>query len=206
MSLRVNLIQDSERRSASPVSPRLMAYLGIVAALILAGVGVSSGIARARSLDTRLLTARAQWTKAEAEQKELNRLRRELETLKNAWREVGSFEKSRLEWSRDLDALADEVPPSIQFTALRITQVVATPTNEPPRRLYSLRISGRSIRETESAGLETFLRAFTKPAFTGTVERAFIPQGAFRQDPANDAVPGDRVFEISASCNPRSLE
>jgi Tfp pilus assembly protein PilN len=208
MSLRINLILDSERRSASPIQPQTLVRMGIVVlALIpvLIGLALFTGHRRFRM---ELDRTRTEWTQAKPRYEEALRIKQDLARQQSLMKEISGYRATRIAWSEQLEGLRDVVPQVVQLTELHVSQQLLQ-SNGVPARAFELRLTGRAAGQQAEVSVR-FLRdalaarePFTPAVDTNSVS---VPPGAFRQDPARGASKLDRVFEIVARYQPRRFE
>lgn len=202
--MHINLILETEQRSASPVS--FSAFLKI-----LGGTGITililwlfSGYFSYRSLQESVEQCENQWKLTQPKHIAAKLLRADLLQKASKLKEIQSWRTTRIDWGRQLEILQVVTPPMIQLTEIHISQDVLVLSNNIPARVFEMRLTGRTGAARSEVNVGEFQQAlFKRPPFDTFVETVSIPAGAFRQDPLNKT---DRVFEIVCKYNPRSFE
>ncbi|MFZ4779869.1 MAG: hypothetical protein ACOYM3_31300 [Terrimicrobiaceae bacterium] len=193
--MHVNLMLESERRSASPVSLQMTIriILGTLAAVFL--MVLISVFSTHRALKNSVRYNEDEWVRTEPKYKAALQLRDDLARKTATLKEIQSWRESRIAWGRQLEYLQEVVPSAIQLTELRVTHDLLVMTNNVPARVFEMRLSGRTGALRSEADVSEFRQALSgQPPFDKFMEAVSIPPGAFRQDPATKS---DRVFEIT---------
>jgi len=223
MNLRVNLIAENERRSCSVVTPRfLIGLVGAVLAAVIVTVLGGAFIARQRHASA-LKTEQWNWGRVESEFKRAQALAARRAAAERIVADLEVWEKVRLSCQDELTALADAIPETLQLTELNLARTTVIPPvvipkpakrgarppkpppPPPPRLNTTLRLTGKTSSPTAEADVARLLAAFSQHPFTNTISSAAIPPGAFRQNPAPNAGPADRIFEIICTYHARTL-
>ena len=202
--MHINLILETEQRSASPVSlTTLLRIAGgtVVAILILWLLSVYSSYRNLQSsveqCDNQLKLTQPKFIAAQ-------QIRTDLIQKSSKLKEIQSWRKTRIEWGDQLESLQAITPSMIQLTELHISQDILVRSNNIPSRVFEMRLAGKTSADRSEANVSEFQQAlFKQPPFDSFVETVSIPAGAFRQDPLTKT---DRVFEIVCKYNPRSFE
>jgi Tfp pilus assembly protein PilN len=204
--MHINLILDAEKRSASPIPLALVLRLAVAVGVLLILLVVFLFFNSYRTAARELQWAQADWKQNEPRHQAAIGQRTDLAFQKTVLEEIQGWPPSRLAWGKHLLALQQVVPDSIQLTELRISQSVVSVSNTVPVRAIELRLAGKT-GEASGANVSLLRQLLTNtPAFTGLVDEASIPVGAFRQDPDTAAGRNSRVFEIVCRLRPRALE
>lgn len=204
--MRVNLILDAERRSASPVPMRFVRRLLGLVLILLCCVGVAAFVSGLRTLQQELRQAEADWRQMEPRHQTVVALRFDNAYQRSVLSELRSWTNARVGWSRQLEGLRRSVPANVQLTDLRVTAVMLLQSNNLAGRVFELRLAGRTT-DPSGSSVSLLQRSLNHQApFAGLVQEATVPPGAFRQDPAPQASRTDRLFEIVAQYKPRIFE
>jgi hypothetical protein len=206
MNLRVNLILETERRSAGPVQPRTIKRLVVLALAMIPVAAIVLFILSYRNLRRELNQTQAEWKLTQPKYEESLKLKEDLDAQTALLHEITAYKAARIEWGRQLDGLQQVTPPTIQLTALRVTHLMLVVTNGIPARTFELRLAGKAAPprpETSVGALRDALAG--RPPFADLVEAVDIPAGGFKRDPAGGD-PLARVFEIVGKYRPRKLE
>jgi hypothetical protein len=204
--MHVNLMLDTERRSASPVSMTALIRLALATLVLLVLLAVFTVFSGFRNLQRDVRWAHEQWQQDEPKYEAAIKLRNDLALQKSILEEMNGWQKARVEWARQLEALQGAVPPSVQLTDLRVGYLLLVLTNNAAARVFEMRLAGKT-GEASGANVGDLRTALTtQPPFADLVQEADIPPGAFKQDPAPDAGRSDRIFEIVCHFQPRKFE
>ena len=201
--MHVNLLLAEEQRSSSPVSLGLVIRLAVITVLVLLVVWVFSFYAEYRTLQNQVHLMEEDWKRTEPKYKAAVQLRNELADRNVTLNEIQGWRDSRIAWGKQLESLLPAVPAVIQLTELRVSQMVLSLSNNVSARVFEMRITGKTEAPRSEVNVVQFLDAFKLPPFSGVIESAILPPGAFRQDPVAKT---DRIFEIICKYVPRALE
>jgi len=213
MKLRVNLIAEKEVRDCSVVTPRFLIRLtgALVATAVLAVFGWVFIVSQQRA--TALKAEEWKWGRLESDFKQAQALSKRLRAAEFIVADLDVWRTVRHKWSDDLTAIAVAFPETLQLTDLSMTRATVipavvipkskpgakpprSPPPSPPEFRTSLRLTGVTSSPTAEDDVAGCRKIFTEHPFTNTVTAAVIPPGAFRQNPAVNAGPNDRIFEI----------
>jgi hypothetical protein len=202
--MRVNLMLESELRSASPVSftmfVRMVAGTGVVLFILL----LASLFTSYRALQNNVRYAGESWAQTEPKYIAALQLRSNLTLRAVTLKEIQGWRKTRIAWGGQLESLQTVIPPLVQLTELRVTQDLLVTTNNIAARVFELRLVGRTGALRSEANVSELREALaSQPPFDTILESANIPAGSFRQDPVNKT---DRVFEIVCKYLPKPFE
>lgn len=202
--MHINLILETEQRSASPVSPAAMVRILIGTAVVLLVLWLLSVYMAYRDLKAGVAGSENQWTQTEPKYIAAKQLRNDLALKTDKLKELQGWHTTRIEWASQLESIQRVIPSLIQLTELRVSQEILILSNSIPARVFELHLSGKTGSSRSEINVSDFQEALFKlPPFDSFVESVSIPQGAFRQDPANKS---DRVFEIVSKYLPRSFK
>jgi hypothetical protein len=202
--MHINLIYETEQRSASPVSLKLALRVLAGAAIALGAIGLFSFIASYQALKSSVRLAEADWAATEPKHKEALRVRGELSRQREVLALIQGWRAARVEWGRQLQDLQPLVPPLIQLTELKVTQNQVLQPKDVPARVFELRVTGRTPAERAEMNVSQLQDVLGKlPPFDALMESVSLPPGAFRQDPLKKT---DRLFEIACKYKPRALQ
>lgn len=202
--MHINLILETEQRSASPVS--MAAFFKITGGTIIAVtiLWLLSVYAAYRNLQASVEHAANRWKTTEPKYIAAQQLRADLLQKSAKLKEIQNWRTTRIDWGFQMDSLQSITPSMIQLSELRISQDILVRSNNIPARVFELRLTGRTGAARSEINVSEFQTAlFKQPPFDAFIETVSIPAGAFRQDPVNKT---DRVFEIVCKYNPRSFE
>jgi len=206
MNLRVDLIQDSERRSASPVSIAFLIRILLFAAISALALAILIFGKQMRDVSEQLYWVKEDIKKLQPPYDAQIALTTELNRQKTLLAEFQNWKAVRLPFADQLTALQEMVPPTIQLTELRIDRVVQT-VDKKPARVFKLHIKGRAVSARADAEVDRLRQSIAKaPAIQPFLQEIVIPPGSFRQDPDPKAAKTDRLFEIVLKYKPLKFE
>jgi Tfp pilus assembly protein PilN len=206
MTLRVNLILESEQRSASFIQPRTALRIGggVLTAIPVVAVGVFLLSYRAQRLE--LQNMQAEWRRLEPRFAASLKLKEELALQTEIRNELEACRRTRIAWADHLGALRDAVPASVQLTEMRVTHQMIVTTGGVPARVYEINLAGKTGGTHPESNVREFQNALaTGPAFESMVESVQVPPNSFKQDPDRKATRNDRVFELVCKYRLRSF-
>lgn len=202
--MHINLILESEARSASVIPLKLLVRLVLGAVFALMLLGVFSLYTSYTSAQQEFLRAQDEWKKTMPRYEAAIERRTELSRKNGVLKEIAGWRASRIEWHRQLDGLRDVVPATVQLTELRVSQMVLSGSDNVAARAFEMRLAGRSPAVAAEESVSQLRQSLlTAPVFTGRVEAVNLPPGAFRQAPAGRS---DRIFELVCKYGQRRFE
>lgn len=217
-SLHLNLLQDDERFSSSPIRLRVMIPLLAVLGVVGLGVWWLLLIARIDNVTHEKTNLETHCAELKPTHDQVLALRAREKETRAAVSQLGFYRTARIRFGDALARLPQHVPASIQFTELRVPTPPLLPPPDPTAKVkplgptnlaetVTLRIMGRASSSTSSEAVRSLLEALRQPAFTNLIRKAEIPKGAFRQDIARGPAARECVlFEISCDCGERRFE
>lgn len=202
--MRVNLMLDTERRSASPVSLVMIVRTLVGTVIVVFLLLVTAVFTSYRALQNNVRYTEAAWKQAEPKYLAALLLRSNLTQKVATLSEIEGWRKTRIAWGRQLESIESVIPPLVQLTEMHVTQELLLASNNIPSRVFELRLIGRTgaVRSEENVSeLQSALAG--QPPFDVLIETAGIPPGSFRQDPVSKS---DRVFEIVCKYRPKLFQ
>lgn len=201
--MHINLILETERRSASLIPPAVIVKL--VAGVVVLGVvsALISFCTSYRALRRETAAAAEQWRSAEVKYKAALALRTDLAVRNDLHKEITGWRDTRIAWGAQLETLQDAVPSLIQLNELQVSHDLFITSNNIPARVYELRLAGRTGAARSEATVGELVARLRQAPLDEWIESAVIPPGRFRQD---SQVKTDRVFEIVCKYKPRRFE
>jgi hypothetical protein len=206
MNLRVDLILESERRSASLINPksvmRICAIIGPVLLVIIIGSFALNIWQLNNHLDSLKKTLEVELPKKERAVKIKADLNANLLLLS----ELEGWQMSRIDWADQLLSIQKEIPDKMQLETLTVNHSIQV-TNDMPCRSFTMKLNGKAVSEAASA-LVMQLRdnlpksstssnsLMTHPIVT-KFSRPLVPTEENRND---------RIFQIDCTYKPRMFE
>jgi hypothetical protein len=202
MNLQVNLILESERRSASRVSKKFLLVASVLFAasvFLLYSVIVLIGAQFAKQ---KLYDAERENKQLEPLFRQVCDLQRELTKFQNLTNEIAAWADTRPRWPGLLQGIQSSVSPNIQLTRLTVNESIVLVDNMPVRKI-SLFLHGKAAAESSEIDvqqLENDLK--TKPPFDAIMERAEVKQF---ESLKNQSAQNMRAFDIECRFKPLTL-
>lgn len=213
MKLRVNLLYDNERRNCSLVTPRfIMGLAGVLIFVALIAICGGLWISTKHHAAAHISEQQA-WDRRQDEYKLAQTLTERGQAAETFWADLQAWRDTRIDWGEQLSSLAATVPATLQLSELKMTRSIVIPSapvlkaakshaklppppTPPPQITTELKLTGKTSSPTADEDVAQLRDAFALSPFSNAVSAAAIPPGAFRQDPASNAGPADRIFEI----------
>jgi hypothetical protein len=206
----VDLLLDSERRSASPVSVgmvlRLMAFtlLATLMTVILL-LFVASQDAERKANE-----AKARWALLQPKHAELLALRAKRNELRADCRQMDGNRLSRMELGPELLRLQRGISPEVQLLAVRINQFAGNQkTGAAASRSYEMRLSGKMVGDKAEVYVEGLRAYLVTSARSNSVESVVIPNNGFRRETVRKTggdTRSDWFFDLVCRYRSRSFE
>ena len=205
MNLRVDLIDDTERRSASVFNLKSLIRIGsfvIPAIILLVVVVMAVNIVRVKSELTML---ESQWDAYRPMKQQAQNIRQELLGSKAIASELDGWRNAVIPWHDQLIGLMRSCPPNIHIKQLRLSHRLQVLDDKVPARYYTMDLTGRAVGELAEQSVQLLRRRIQEShAFTGRVDTVVVSQ--FGADVADNARKTDRIFEIQTVYYPRTFE
>lgn len=211
-NFRIDVILEDERRSASPVSVKLVARIaGIaIAAIILLVASVFVGsVLRVRARASRIS---AEWAKVAPKWKRAKSNRKDYDDNKAMLDEIKSWNRSRIEWHTHLMAVAAVVPEGVELEKMSIKGTIGVADGhaamqfnmvlDGAARVYKKKSYTRSPQEDV---MEFEKRLNTSASLSKVLAKVSVPPQFFTDDKTPGANKHDRKFKIMASYKPRKF-
>ena len=204
-NLRVDVILESEQRSASPVNIKFVAKLVGFTLLALIAIGVSyfiwSCVSDASTLERDKIEATRLGQEAARVQAEQNKFD-EYKAISN---ELAGIRESRIPWREHLAHFQAMVPSNIQIEsfAAKSTVVELSGRGKPPSRVFTLSLTGRAEGDKVANIVESFVQELRRGSgFGSLVESVPDKDVVVKVDPEDKRI---RTFSIKIIYKPRSL-
>ena len=221
MSLRVDLMRESEYRYQGPVSRKFatLSVGGVVLAALLLWLAIM--IQHGAALNRERAQLEGEWNNIEPRFKAIKQKRVGLVACQGMMKELKPWSDTRVDWAGRLDELNKMVPPSIQITHLSmraewvIIKLPAPPVEDPnapakpappaiPARRFYLSISGRAAGDAGGDDAVQMVNRLKNSGGYGSVFEIVKLQHLLRDTQPNDIA--DRSFSIEGLAAPRRLE
>jgi hypothetical protein len=201
MSLRVDLILPSERRSASVINARSLTRLSAVVVplvLLLLGGQIFMGMMKKQA---ELSGLEERWFRDEPRQNRAIELTKTVNRNREIQEELAGWRRSRMNWSDQLAELPKWTPKTIQLQSLTISHVLQLIDDRDRARAFTLRIHGKATGPNADQDFDALQHSLeTAALFAESIETVDVVD--FDADRSMDAVESDRVFRIRCDYNP----
>jgi hypothetical protein len=203
MNLRVDLILETEQRSASVVNAKgLIRIVSIVVPLIIVviiGLVTSRMISLSNSLNALEAELKDKVPKKEAAIKYREEVGKNRQTLD----ELEGWRKSRVNWAEQLLNIQTLIPSEIQLTNLRINHAIDTTAGNMVRN-FSFTMKGKALGEAARTNVEMLGEIEKNPALTNAMKEATVVNYSKNEDQGAPA--GEMLFDVSGSYHPRTFK
>lgn len=202
MNLQVNLILDSEKRSGSTVSLKfvvrgLAVVIPVIIGIIIAGLVLTSRLAREN-----LRFVEQEQGQLVPVYKSVMELKRELKECRQLVKMLKGWTTSRTDWFALLRRFQGEVPPSIQFLRLTVSDVIENTGNAPTRK-SGMYIKGKATGDCGEEDIQLLDKTLKeKPPFQELFSRIDVKLLGAGENITDKNI---RVFEIECILMPREI-
>jgi hypothetical protein len=204
MNLRVDLILESEQRSASMFNLKSLLRLvviaipsSIIALFLFSSIGLMSLKRDVKLLQDENEIKQPKVTRADA-------LSVEVAKNESMSKELAGWHNSALDWHTQLVAIMKATPEEMYFETLRASHAFQT-ENNIPARTFSIVMTGKSKGKYSEDNVLKMKRTLTISDFFAIyMDPPKVP--VFKQDPSAKAKDSDRIFRIECSYKPRKME
>jgi len=205
MSMRVNLILQSEQRNPSLFTPKLLLRILSFAVPALILMGAASLVMKVMGMGAECAKLEREWLKTGPKQEQAIKLTGQLNSNRRIRDELEGWHKAQMRWHGQLSALPRIIPAAVQLTELNVDQVLeATEKEKALARSFTMQIRGRAVGRNADVmvdEIEQNLRTISE--FAPLVESVEVV--SFMADTAKGASEDDRLFEIRCKFLPRAF-
>ncbi len=202
MSLHVNLILDSERRSGSDVSMKFVLHTTLIVLGALLAMGLAGLVMGARGARLAYAAVQSQQKDIEPVYESVVKTRGDLTRLQALVNLLEGWRTNRLSHSGCLRALQLSVPANIQLTRLTMQNHVEGAGSEPHRN-GGVYLRGRAAGQGADADVRLLHTALkSRPPFDGVMEEVAIKRFAADAEQSGEDI---RIFEMEGRFIKRNL-
>ncbi len=198
MNLQVDLLLDSERRSASVLNPMALARIAAITLPVLLLIVVGTTVVRLMLLNNELAMVEDQWDGVAPKQKQATQMQVQYITTQDMWNELSGWGEARLLWHILLTDIQKLIPRSIHLETLNISQDMPLIEGKTAARAFRLFMRGRATGPTSERDI---------PALRESLEAlesiASANVSRFGADMSAEADSYDRVFQIDCVFEPK---
>jgi len=203
MNLRVDLILESEQRSANALNTRSLTRIVSVAVPVLVVAIVVGNLMRVRHLERQVQRMEAIWADLHPKQESAKARQGHMIANRGRLAEAELWQSTRLTLPPFFDALRDTVPATMQLTELHWTEEFAVADRRGTMRGHLVILAGKADGASAKDDVERLTWTLMHEApFSNVVANAFVPPGEFKADSAPDAPESRRQFRIRCELNP----
>jgi Tfp pilus assembly protein PilN len=203
MNLRVDLILETEQRSASVVNVKgLLQIVYIVVPLILVVI-IAVFVSNMISISSNLKALEAELAEKNPKKDAAIKYREDLVKNKQALEELEGWRKSRINWAEQLVNIQKTIPSEIQLVSMKINQSVE-PVENVASRNFSIIMKGKALGNQARFNVETLGKIEKNPAFTNVMKEAKVADYKKNEEPT--AKEGEMLFQVEASYLPRKFK
>jgi hypothetical protein len=205
MSMRVDLILQSEQRSASVFTPKMLIRIlsFVLPALLL--LAVASLVMKVMGLSAEHERLDRDWLKAGPKQEQAIKLTGQLNANRRILDELEGWRKAQMVWHNQLAALPKITPAAVQLTDLNVDQVLEAAEKEKALgRSFTMQLQGRAVGKSADMMVDELENSLkTMSEFAPLIESVEVV--SFMADTARGASEDDRLFEIRCKYLPRAF-
>lgn len=203
MNYRVDLILESEQRSASLISQKMLIRTLYVVLPVSVALMIASAVTNILMLKSECAQLEDTWkTRSPLAQKAVD-IRADMNLHVDMQNELAGWKATHSRWSEELTMLQEAIPETIQLSSLLISQTIVPAT--PPTRKYTLTLEGKSIGDSAAdrvQSLQSYLT--TNDYFASRIKKVEIP--LFEADRAAGASKTDRQFRLLCTYQERAFQ
>jgi len=211
-TVRVNLLRPEEFRHQGAVSKsfavRAAAWGGGALGVLLLLIGLMNQY----SVSRQLASSRETWEKTEPRYNRVRLMQNNLNASKTIWNELQAWNRSRVEWHRQLRDMQRIVPADVQLTRLQIkAQLIMIPEGPDakedevvPARQFQMMLDGQAAGERADEVVVEFVNSMRSgSSFDQLLEHVKL-QGMQRINKV-DGEENERLFGIEGMSEARPL-
>jgi hypothetical protein len=203
MNLRVDLILQTEQRSASVLNLKALTRIAIITVPAILVVMLLMVVLQVMSLKSDVNRLTAEWDSKKPEKEKAEALSAEMAKARGVMAEFTGWQNSRVCWHEQLAGLMGVIPDNMVLDMLRVDQRVDT-ADGSPSRASKIILSGKSYGDQSEQNVILLRRDLTEiEKFSNlihTVEVRLAP------DDTKGADKNDRNFNVDVTYKSRKFE
>ena len=204
MNLRVDLILETEQRSASVLNPKALMRMGLIVVPVIVGAWLAFAIMGGIRLRSELNGLQSQWEVIEQQQKKAKDQINEFRTNSDIKDWLSGLQGSRIDWHAQLTGFLKTVPPNIQVASLAINQNLQIVDNKLAR-VFALTMKGKTTGPDAEKSVKDLEAAIAdSPPFGPLTAEVSVPE--YGADTSSKAKKDDRVFTIKCAYTERHIQ
>jgi hypothetical protein len=199
MSLRVDLISPDEKRSGSRINARAFIRLAKILAPVIILFIAGNITMKLMTLSAKMHMLEARWEVSEPKQEHARKTSEQVNVHLKTLEELNAWKDSRIEWNKQLSAIAETTPDSVQLTALVVSQQFDADTPpSPPKRIFTMTINGKTSGEGAMDYIEILSKSLEHhKAMANLINSVDVTD--YEADTSENASELDRVFQIDCA-------
>jgi hypothetical protein len=203
MSLRVNLITPTEKRSGSRINARTFIHIGefVVPAIIIFAIGkLALGLIMASS---QMQALESRWKLAQPREARAKKLAGTLNYNRKTEAELKNWKQSSIRLNKQLHAVSDSTPATIQLISVILSRELVQEEKKKgkkqkkgiPKTRFTITIDGKTSDENAMDQIEIFKEKLTHHNFISNIIES-VEVTNYEADTSDNAGELDRIFQI----------
>jgi len=201
MNLQVDLLIDSERRSASALNLKALLRIAAMTIPVLLLLTVGTTVVRLMLLNNELSMLENQWESVAPKQKEATRMRVRFVANQDMRKELEGWGEARPEWHAALVDIQRVIPASIRLEMLNINQDMPLIDGKTAARAFRMFMRGKATGRTSERVIPDLRESLEALDY---VTSARVTR--FGADTSAGAHGFDRVFQIDCVFEPKRFK
>lgn len=204
MNIRVDLILESEQRSASVVNVKSMIRISSISVPAILLVIAASIVVNMMTLNSELKMLEGEMQAIGPKQEAAEILSKGFAVNREMLNELEGWHKSHIDWHEQLLAMQKEVPAEIQLSALRISHQFDLIDKKIPARAFTVVLEGNTTGERAEFSVQRLKRGLEdSPALSSAVQKNGVEVSRYEAVTEKGAAKDDRIFQIKCEYQSR---
>jgi Tfp pilus assembly protein PilN len=198
MNLQVDLMFDSERRSASVLNLKALGRIAAITVPVLLLITVATTVVRHMLLKNELAMLEEQWDGVAPKQKQATQMQVQYIATQDMRNEMSGWSEARQDWRSFLSEMQGLIPHSIRLETLNISQDMPLLEGKTAARAFRMFVRGRATGRTSESDIPALRRSLEAME---AVTSADVTR--FGADMSGGSDRFDRVFQIDCVFEPK---
>lgn len=204
MNLRIDLIMETEQRSASVVNTKTIKRVSIITVPVVVVAILLLSTFQLIAIKSEVGQRERMWQTSEPRQKKAEEDSRNVAKNRDLLAELKGISNSRNEWYRQLVAIHKDVPSDIVLETMRIEHSINAVDGKAARE-FKITIGGKTFGENSEQSVMLLKKKLdTGDNYDHCIQSVEIPM--FKADETPGADKNDRVFRMNILYKPRKFE
>lgn len=205
--MRVDLILESEQRSASVVNLKSVIRISSISVPVILLVVVASIVVNMTTLNNELRMLEGETQAIGSKEKVAETVIKGFAVNRGMLNELEGWRKSHIDWYEQLLAMQKAVPAEIQLSALRISHEFDLIDKKIPVRAFTVALEGNTTGERAESSVQRLKRGLEdSPVLSSAVKENGVEVSRFEAATGKEAAKDDRIFQIECKYRPRRFE